>query len=95
MGKLTADYDAYEGKDYKSYTAPIDGYYMVMGKSYRFEPNGKMKEVKNPARRWYQFWKPRKVMQPDGHFVEILDQKEIKFLKAGQSINTTFMERIM
>lgn len=45
------------------YTAPKTGNYKVSWELYRYRPTGRFKLVENSSKKFWQFWKPRYVMQ--------------------------------
>lgn len=65
------------------YAVPISGYYLVSAKTYTHIPTGKFETVKNPRRKFWQFWKPKIVTREIYETKVTLDSRQIVHAKAG------------
>jgi hypothetical protein len=70
------------------------GYYMVSSMIYTARATGRYEVVKNPDRRWFQFWKPKTIEKEVYETVGRSGGQEIRFLNRGEFFEGEFMERI-
>lgn len=68
----------------EKYIAPTSGYYEVCAKIVIYKPTGKFETVKNPNRRWYEFWKPKFIQREIYEMTEEFKGRDVIYLKQGQ-----------
>ena len=71
------------------FTAPTTGYYTVSAEMTLAEKTGRVIDVPNPNRKWYQFWKPKMIWIDEYEVTSKSGNIEIVRLKEGQEIPCT------
>lgn len=69
-----------------NYTIPQAGYYRVSSSFTKVIPTGKMIWQDNWDRKWWQFWKPKKIEVPEYKFESVQEGTEIKLFKKGEEV---------
>lgn len=76
------------------FTAPIAGYYNMQAEIIEYIHTGKFEDIKNPSRKWYQFWKPRIIKQEILKSRKIKGGQQVKYLKASESVDSEWVHRV-
>lgn len=77
------------------FTAPIGGLYEVSAQGVKAIATGKFETVKNPRRKWFQFWKPKFITREIYDYVKIPNAgRKTVFLKAGDVVDTEHLYRL-
>lgn len=70
------------------YTAPVAGYYTVGASVVKYKPTGRFEVQENYSRKWYQFWKPKKVLKEVYEREYVEEGSKIVYAKQGEVIGT-------
>jgi hypothetical protein len=80
-------YDSHNATEMTSVTVPLDGFYQVSSPLYHWEPvPGSFETVPNPNRKWWQFWKPKHILQQKYRTWISHSGLEMRYFKKGDVI---------
>lgn len=68
------------------FTAPTAGYYSLAARTVMAVPTGKFETIKNPKRRFYEFWKSKFITREIFRYEEKWNGRQIRFLEQGEII---------
>lgn len=70
------------------YKAPVDGIYNISTTIVTYTATGEFEEVRNFNRKWWQFWKPKIIIQEIYRANEPVKTHKQVFLKAGEEVKS-------
>lgn len=85
QGDLLLDMDTIKNtKQY--YNLPLDGYYYINMACSVSRPTGEYELVDDEKRKWYQFWKPKKILKEKYIFEKIIDGASTQYIKKDHKL---------
>lgn len=77
-----------------TYTVPQNGYYQVSDQVWVTRPTENFKEIPNPDKFFWEWWKPSIILQRE--YVTVTEQSGSKIcrFKKGDQIQTKFLNRL-
>jgi hypothetical protein len=77
--------------DNVQYRIPVDGYYAIRSRVAIYKPTGKMTPQPNPKYRWWKFWLPKTILQPEYVVSYEMGGSDVKYLKAGDTVPMLYL----
>jgi hypothetical protein len=72
----------------KEYKIPTSGHYYISAQTYTYKPTGRFKKIKNPDKKWWQFWKEETIDQEVFETVVAHTGKQVRVLQAGETVQS-------
>lgn len=70
------------------YTAPTSGFYQISTNCTHYKSTGNFETVKNPSKKWFQFWKPKTVTQEIYERTDSGEVSQLYYLSEGESVES-------
>lgn len=70
------------------YTVPKSGFYQISANCTYYKGTGNFETVKNPNKKWFQFWKPKTVTQEIYERTDSGEVSQLYYLSEGASVES-------